>query len=59
MENPTCKKCGQAADAPMAYKCDMCGAEAAAHDPNHSCGDEHCVVKCSGCHQAETKCTCA
>lgn len=58
MENQNCKKCNMSADSPMAYKCDMCGAESATHDPNHSCGGDHCVVKCSGCKKSETQCTC-
>lgn len=58
MENHTCKKCDKPADVPMAYKCDMCGAEAKSHDPNHQCGSDHCVVKCSGCKKSETNCTC-
>lgn len=59
MGNPACKKCGKAADSPMAYKCDTCGAESATHDPSHGCGAGHCVIKCSGCKLAETLCTCA
>lgn len=58
MENVTCKKCARPADAPMAYKCDMCNDEAAEHDPNHGCGGDHCMVKCSGCKEAESKCSC-
>jgi len=59
MDNPNCKKCGKAGDSPMAYKCDMCGAESQTHDASHACGEAHCVVKCSGCRLAETQCTCA
>jgi len=51
-----CKKCGRATEG---YKCDMCGAEAAVHDPNHACGAEHCVPKCAARKQADGKCTCA
>ena len=58
MENPNCKKCDKPADSPDAYKCDMCPAVSATHDPNHSCGGEHCVVRCSGCKEAETQCSC-
>ena len=58
MENTNCKKCAMASDSPMAYKCDMCGAEAKDHDANHACGGDHCVVKCSGCKKSETQCTC-
>ena len=50
-----CKKCGMKADG---YKCELCGVESKNHDPNHVCGGAHCVLKCSGCGQAETKCTC-
>jgi len=59
MENINCKKCSKPADSSMAYKCDTCGAESVAHDPSHSCGEEHCVVKCSGCKKSETQCVCA
>ena len=58
MEEVKCKKCEMPADSPMAYKCDSCGEEAQEHDPNHECGGEHCVVKCSGCKESETNCTC-
>ncbi len=58
MENITCQKCGAATDSPMAYKCDICGAESKEHDLNHSCGGEHCVVKYSGCKKSETQCSC-
>lgn len=58
MENIICKKCGMAADSPMAYKCDVCGAESENHDSNHACDGEHCVVKCSGCKKSETQCSC-
>ncbi len=58
MENSHCKKCSMPADSPMACKCDMCGAEATEHDPNHACGADHCVVKCSGCKKSETQCDC-
>lgn len=58
MENPNCKKCGMPADSPMAYKCDMCGAESENHDDKHPCGGEHCVIKCSGCKKSETQCSC-
>lgn len=51
----TCSKCGGATEG---YKCDACGEESAAHDPNHKCGGDHCVAKCTGCDQAHTKCTC-
>jgi len=58
MENSTCKKCGMLADMPMAYKCDVCGAESENHDSNHTCGVGHCIVKCSGCKKSETQCSC-
>lgn len=58
MEDLKCKNCGMAADSPMSHKCDTCGAEAKEHDEKHECGGEHCVVKCSGCKEAETKCSC-
>lgn len=40
------------------YKCDVCGQECPEHDPNHSCGGDHCMPKCSGCGEAESKCSC-
>ncbi len=50
-----CKHCGgETSD----WKCETCGAESAAHDPAHGCGGDHCVAKCSGCSEAETKCAC-
>lgn len=54
-EMKKCQKCGMTAEG---YKCEDCGAEAAEHDPMHSCGGEKCVAKCSGCSEAETKCAC-
>ena len=54
-ETKKCQKCGMTAEG---YKCEMCGAEAAEHDPMHACGGEKCVPKCSGCKEAETKCVC-
>lgn len=51
----SCATCGKATSG---YKCDMCGAESADYDPNHACGGEHCVAKCSGCGQAENRCIC-
>ena len=50
-----CKTCGGATEG---YKCDVCGVEAKEHDANHKCGSEHCVAKCVGCGEAETKCSC-
>lgn len=55
MENNKCKKCGKEGEG---YKCDLCGAESQEHDHNHSCGGEHCVCKCSGCHKTQTHCDC-
>ncbi len=54
-ETMTCSKCGKTADG---YKCEVCGAESAEHDPAHVCGGDHYVIKCSGCNEAHTKCTC-
>jgi len=47
-----CKGCGGPTEG---YKCDMCGAEAESHDPNHACGGDHCLPKCKGCGEAESK----
>lgn len=55
MEEKKCAKCGGAT---AGYKCDMCGAISDAHDEGHACGGEHCVAKCTGCSEAETKCPC-
>ncbi len=55
MDEHKCKKCGGDT---AGHKCDMCGTEADAHDDTHSCGGEHCMPKCSGCDEAEEKCTC-
>lgn len=52
----TCKKCDKET---KGFKCDMCGAEAETHDEKHPCGAEHCMPKCSGCNEAEAKCSCA
>lgn len=56
MEDKKCVKCGGKTEG---YKCDMCGEEAEKHDESHSCGGDHCVTKCAGCSQSETKCTCS
>ena len=50
----TCTTCGASAG----YKCSMCGAEATAHDQDHSCGSTYCQPKCSGCDEASDNCTC-
>lgn len=55
MDEIKCSKCGAAAGG---YKCDVCGAESAEHDMGHACGADHCMVKCSGCNEAELKCSC-
>lgn len=52
---PVCAKCGGTT---TGYKCDMCGAQSDMHDDQHACGGEHCVAKCAGCNEAESKCTC-
>jgi len=50
-----CAKCSGEAEG---YKCDMCGTEAAEHDETHACGGDHCTLKCKGCNEAQTKCSC-
>jgi len=35
------------------------GTEAKEHDAQHSCGGNRCMPKCSGCNEAEAKCSCA
>jgi len=57
--NESEKKCTTCGGQVLGYKCDMCGTEAEQHDENHACGGNHCVAKCHGCKQAETKCSCA
>lgn len=52
------KKCAKCDGGVSGYKCDVCGAEADQHDEKHDCGGDHCVPKCAGCSQAETKCAC-
>lgn len=52
------KKCSTCGVDAQGYKCDMCGAEAAEHDASHACGGDHCQAKCSGCSEAESKCSC-
>lgn len=54
-EMKKCQKCGMDAEG---YKCDMCGVESQEHDSNHDCGGDHCLLKCSGCGEAETNCSC-
>lgn len=50
-----CKKCDNEV---KGFKCDICGSEAETHNPDHKCGGEHCMPKCTGCNEAEAKCTC-
>lgn len=54
-----CAKCNMEAGG---WKCAVCGAESAEHDPNHVHGepasDRHCMPMCTGCSQAEVHCTC-
>ena len=53
------KKCVMCGGGTTGYKCDVCGEEAGQHESSHACGGDHCVAKCAGCSEAETKCTCA
>jgi hypothetical protein len=50
-----CVKCGKGTEG---YKCEVCGNEGMGKDMPHVCGDEHCLVKCKDCNEAESKCTC-
>jgi len=50
-----CSKCSGPTEG---FKCDMCGEESETHVEDHSCGGAHCVAKCQGCGEAESKCTC-
>jgi len=50
-----CKKC----EGPTSgYKCDICGEESVAHVETHTHGGAHCMPKCTGCNEAEVKCSC-
>ncbi len=57
-EQPAQAKCTKCGGGTSGYKCDMCDAESAEHDPNHACGADHCMPKCAGCSQAASKCSC-
>jgi RecJ-like exonuclease len=57
--NESEKECAKCGGKVSGYKCDVCGTEVEQHDEKHSCGGNHCVAKCSSCHQAETKCRCS
>lgn len=54
-----CAKCGMNVSG---WKCAICGEESAEHDANHRHGepasDRYCMLKCTGCGQAEVLCTC-
>lgn len=51
-----CEKCGGPAEG---FKCDMCGSESEVHEENHECGGKHCMSKCTGCGEAQAKCSCS
>lgn len=40
------------------YTCDACGSESAEHDPQHTCGGDHCMPKRMGRNKAEARCAC-
>tara|TARA_Y100000310_G_scaffold345859_1_gene471628 strand:+ start:23531 stop:23731 length:201 start_codon:yes stop_codon:yes gene_type:complete len=50
-----CSKCEGETEG---WKCEMCGSESGEHVADHQCGGEHCIPKCKGCAEAESKCTC-
>jgi len=50
-----CKKCKKEVSG---FKCDICGSESDTHVDNHECGGDHCMPKCTGCGEAEAKCSC-
>lgn len=39
------------------YKCMVCGEEAETHS-SHCGAEANCQSKCSGCNEAESRCTC-
>ncbi len=41
------------------FKCDMCDSESDHHVADHQCGGDHCMPKCSGCGEAQVKCSCS
>ena len=51
-------QCTNCTNETAGYKCDMCGSEAENHVADHSCGGERCMPKCTGCNEAQSKCTC-
>ena len=55
MTDEACATCGSLTEG---YICEMCGETMDAPDYDHECGGEHVMPKCSGCGEAEVKCTC-
>ena len=54
-----CKICSNEIEG---YKCEVCGEEADEltddFKQNHACGQEHVMPMCSGCGEAELRCSC-
>ncbi|OGN25873.1 MAG: hypothetical protein A2925_02425 [Candidatus Yanofskybacteria bacterium RIFCSPLOWO2_01_FULL_44_22] len=55
MEDTKCKSCGRPG---KGYKCPDCDSVSEKHDPEHECGGDRCMPKCSGCEDAEENCIC-
>lgn len=56
-------KCSKCEMETKGWKGAICGVESEDHDAKHVHGDpasdRNCMPKCTGCEQAEAKCTCA
>lgn len=55
---PAAQKCATCGQGAAGYKCAVCGEESETHDETHTCGGTNCQLKCVGCSQAESKCSC-
>lgn len=53
-------KCPKCSGETEGWKCAICGAESATHDPNHKHeeSDRYCTMKCKACQKADVLCTC-
>jgi len=50
--------CSQCEAETKGYKCTECGAVSDEHNSEHACGGDKCLPMCTGCNEAEAKCTC-
>lgn len=57
MSSHLCAKCGGESDG---WKCAICGALSATHNPNHihQESDRYCTIRCAACGEADVLCTC-